>query len=112
MLARITDGLSSLHTRFYGKGPIEAKTHHVGQAIVCFMRIGFTKVERTLIESGRGETVKNLRCTFQEEMSDEFISIVEDATGRRVESYLTQVSLEPPIVAEIFMFEGPTPKSP
>jgi uncharacterized protein YbcI len=105
-LATITDGLASLHTRCYGKGPIEAKSHQVGdQAIVCFLRIGFTTVEQTLIDAGREESVKHLRCTFQEEMGDEFKGIVEGATGRVVEAYLTQVSVKPPLVAEIFMLE-------
>jgi len=108
-LATITDGLVSLHTRYYGKGPVEARSHQVGdQAIVCFLRIGFTKVEQTLIEAGRAETVRHLRCTFQEEMGDEFKGIVEGATGRAVEAYLTQVSVEPPLVTEVFMLESPS----
>jgi len=109
VLAAITDGLVALHTRFYGKGPTEAKTHYMGDAVVAFMWEGFTKVEETLIDAGKGETVADLRRTFQAAMEDEFTAVIEVALGRRVTGYLSQVHIGPNLSVEIFLLEPEGP---
>jgi uncharacterized protein YbcI len=106
VLAAITDGLVALHTRFYGKGPTSAKTHYMDDAVVSFLWEGFTKVEETLIASGRGEAVADLRRSFQSAMRGEFTSVIEGATGRSVIAYLSQVNIDPNMAVEIFLL-GP-----
>jgi uncharacterized protein YbcI len=102
-LAAITDGIVALHTRFYGKGPTRAKSHYMDDAVVCFLWEGFTKVEETLIATGRGEAVADLRRTFQAAMREEFTSVVEQATGRPITAYLSQVNIDPNLAVEIFL---------
>jgi uncharacterized protein YbcI len=103
VLATITDGLVSLHTRSYGKGPTAAKTYCMGDAVVTFLWEGFTKVEETLIATGRGETVALLRRSLQTAMEEEFSAIVEEATGRGVVAFLSQVHLEPNMAVDVFL---------
>lgn len=105
VLASITDGLVALHTRFYGKGPTAAKTYYMDDAVITFLWEGFTKVEETLIGSGRGEAVADLRRTFQAAMEDEFTAVIESATGRKVSAYLSQVNIGPNMAVEIFLLE-------
>jgi uncharacterized protein YbcI len=112
VLAAITDGLVALHTRSYGKGPTAAKTYYMDDAVVTFLWEGFTKVEETLIASGRGETVALLRRSLQTAMEEEFTAIVEEATGRRVVAYLSQVHVDPNMAADIFLLEPRAPGSP
>ena len=107
VLAAITDGLVGLHTRYYGKGPTKAKSHYTDEAVVSFLWDGFTKVEETLIASGRSAAVADLRRTFQETMKLESTSLVEEATGRHVLAYLSQVNIDPNLAVEIFLL-GPT----
>lgn len=102
-LAAVTDGLVSLHTRFYGKGPTSAKTNLFDDAVVAFLWEGFTRVEETLIAAGRGESVAELRRVFHAEMESEFTAVVEAATGRRVSAYISQVHIDPNMVVEIFL---------
>jgi uncharacterized protein YbcI len=109
VLAAITDGLVALHTRSYGKGPTSAKTYYMGDAVVTFLWEGFTKVEETLIATGRGETVALLRRSLQTAMQEEFTAVVEEATGRRVIAYLSQVNVDPNMAADIFLLEPQAP---
>lgn len=111
VLAAITDGLVSLHTRSYGKGPTAAKTYYMGDAVATFLWDGFTTVEETLISSGRGETVALLRRSAQAAMEEEFTAVVEEATGRRVIAFLSQVNIDPNMAVDIFLLapEGQAP---
>jgi uncharacterized protein YbcI len=45
-LAEVTKGMVSLHRRFYGKGPTEAKTYAINDTVICILEGGFTTVER------------------------------------------------------------------
>lgn len=105
VLASITDGLVALHTRFYGKGPTAAKTYCMDDAVVTFLWDGFTKVEETLIATGRGEAVADLRRNFQAAMENEFKAVIETATGRKINAYLSQVNISPNMAVEIFLLE-------
>jgi uncharacterized protein YbcI len=105
MLASISTALVQLHSRYYGKGPTRAKTFIVDDTVICVLRGGFTTVERTLIEQGRAETVHSMRRSFQQAMEQPFRSVVEQATGRKVVAYMSQVHHDPDIAAELFMLE-------
>jgi uncharacterized protein YbcI len=104
-LAEISTGLVQLHSRYYGKGPTKAKTHRVNDTVICFLRGGFTTVERTLLETGRRDPVIEMRSTFQDVMEDEFRNVVEVATGRKVIAYMSTVHIDPNMAVELFVLE-------
>jgi len=105
MLASISTGLVQLHSRYYGKGPTKAKTFLVNDTVICLLRGGFTTVERTLIEQGNSDAVYSIRRSFQNAMKEPFTGIVEQATGRSVIAYMSQIHEDPDIAAEIFVLE-------
>lgn len=105
VMARISTGLVQLHSRYYGKGPTKAKTHMVNGTVICILRGGFTTVERTLIEEGKVDTVYAMRRTFQTVMEEQFTAIVQEATGRRVIAYMSQIHQNPDLAVEIFVLE-------
>jgi uncharacterized protein YbcI len=109
-LAEISNALVGLHKRFYGKGPVRAKTFLVDNTVLCLLEGGFTIVERTLIEIGRDEVVRDLRHNFQLAMQEQFTQVVEDRLDRRVVAYLSQVHTDPDVAIELFMLE-PTGRS-
>lgn len=104
-LAAISNGLAQLHMRFYGRGPAKVKTHVVEDLVVCVLWNGFTTVERTLLSRGENEAVEAFRQTFQDTMEEHFTEVVEDATGRRVRAYMSQVHVGPDLAVEMFMLE-------
>jgi uncharacterized protein YbcI len=105
MLARISTRLVQLHSRYYGKGPTKAKTHMVNDTVVSILQGGFTTVERTMIDQGRLNVVHEMRRSFQSAMEDPFREVVEEATGRSVIAYMSQIHTNPDMAVEIFMLE-------
>jgi len=104
-LAEISNALVGLHKRYYGKGPVRAKTFLVDSTVLCLLEGGFTIVERTLIEIGRDQIVRELRHNFQLAMQDQYTEVVESRLGRRVVAYMSQVHTDPDIAVEVFMLE-------
>lgn len=109
MLSDITNAIVSLHKEFYGRGPTKARTYHQGDLIVCLMREGFSLVERTLFESGRGEAVLEQRAAFQRAMEERYRTVIERITGRRVIAVMSGAHQDPDMVAEIFVLEPAGP---
>lgn len=107
VLARISTGLVQLHSRYYGKGPTKAKTHMVNDTVVSILQGGFTTVERTLIDQGNVDAVHSMRHSFQSAMEHQFRSVVEEATGRKVIAYMSQIHSDPDLAIEIFVLESP-----
>jgi uncharacterized protein YbcI len=77
----------------------------VNDTVVCILRGGFTTVERTLLDTGQVDPVYRMRRTFQEVMEDEFRSVVEEATGRKVIAYMSTVHIDPDLAVELFVLE-------
>jgi uncharacterized protein YbcI len=105
MLASISTGLVQLHRQYYGKGPTKAKTYMVDDTVICMLKGGFTTVERTLIDDGKTEEVHEIRRSFQRTMQEQFTGIVQEATGRSVIAYMSQVHTNPDLAVELFVLE-------
>jgi uncharacterized protein YbcI len=111
-LAQISTGLVQLHSRYYGKGPTKAKTHMVNDTVISILRGGFTTVERTLIEQGNVDAVYSMRRSFQMAMEEQFTTVVQEATGRKVIAYMSQIHHDPDLAVEIFVLEPAETTSP
>jgi len=83
-LTAISDGLVALLKEFYGRGPTRAKSYFEDDLVVCVLRGGFSRVEQTLLDGGRGPAVIHQRMEFQDVMRQRFEAVIEDATGQRV----------------------------
>ena len=60
----------------------------------------FTTVEKKMIAEGAFVQVRETRTMFQDWMRPRFTEIVEDATGRSVAAFFSQVSHDPDIAVE------------
>jgi uncharacterized protein YbcI len=104
-LADVTRDLVRLHHEYYGKGPTKARSYMVNDTLISFLKGGFTTVETTLIDEGKADTVHEMRRSFQIAMEDRFRSVVEDATGRNVIAYMSQIHTDPDMAVELFVLE-------
>lgn len=104
-LAAISEGIVTLHREYYGKGPTKAKTFLLNDTVLCMLKGGFTVVEKTLIDEGREQAVHDIRHSFQGAMEERFTNLVQDALGRKVIAYMSQVHNDPDISAELFVLE-------
>ena len=103
VLTAISDGLVALLKEYYGRGPSRAKSYYEDDLVVCVLRGGFSRVEQTLLEGGRGASVINQRMEFQELMRDRFEAVIEAATGRRVIGFMSGNQQDPDIMCEVFI---------
>jgi uncharacterized protein YbcI len=103
VLTAISDGLVGLLKEFYGRGPTRAKSYLEDDLVVCVLRGGFTRVEQTLLDGGRGAAVIEQRIQFQDLMRDRFAEVVEAATGRRVIGFMSGNQQAPDIMCEVFI---------
>jgi uncharacterized protein YbcI len=97
------NAITRLHRERYGRGATTTRTLFQGNRIVVFLEDIYTPLERTLIEAGDWEQVKETRQSFQMAMRVSFNEAVEEITGRKVAAFMSQVHLDPDMAAEIFV---------
>ena len=100
---QVSDGMVALLKEYYGVGPTQTKTYYSDDLVVCLLRGGFTRVEKTLLEGGRGTAVIQQRMEFQEVMRDRFVQVIEAATGRRVVGFMSGNQQNPDMICEVFV---------
>ena len=105
MRTQISDGLVALLKEFYGRGPERTRTYVSDDLVVCVLRGGFTRVEQTLFEGGRGDDVIRQRMVFQDVMRARFEEVVETATGRKVIGFMSGNQQDPDMICEVFVLE-------
>ena len=107
VLTAISDGMVALLKEFYGRGPTRAKSYFEDDLVVCVLRGGFSRVEQTLLDGGRGPAVIQQRMEFQEVMRDRFTGVIEDAIGRPVIGFMSGNQQHPDMMCEVFIL-GPS----
>jgi uncharacterized protein YbcI len=103
VLSAISDGMVALLKEYYGRGPSRTKSYYEDDLVVCLLRGGFSRVEQTLLEGGRGSSVIQQRMDFQELMRDRFVAVIEIATGRQVIGFMSGNQQDPDIMSEVFI---------
>ena len=98
-----------LHARLYGRGPTKAKTWLNAEFVLCALEDIFTPAETTLIGAGQEDLVRQTRNAFQDATRDEFVGIVERATGRRVRAFHSQIDPRSNTATEAFLLEEARP---
>ena len=103
VLAAVSDGLLALLKDFHGCGPAETSAYYEEDLVVCVFRGGFSRVEETLLASGRRKAVIDQRMAFQDTMRQRFEQVVEGATGREVLGSMSGSHQDPDMMCEIFI---------
>jgi uncharacterized protein YbcI len=107
MRAKITREIVQLQSEYYGQGPTRARTYIDEDLVVVVLEETFTRAEKTLVEHGDQEPVRQIRRSFQQRMAEGFTSVVEQATGRKVRTFLSESNVEDDVSVEIFLLSGP-----
>ena len=101
-LDQISREIVQIHANFYGRGPNRAKTIWQRDVVACILEDIFTNTEALLIARGHFGEVRSSRIVFQDDVEPLFRAVVEDATGRSVRSFLSQVSIDG-VASEVFL---------
>ena len=103
----ISNALVRIKKELYGKGPVKAKTYINDNYVFAVFEGGLTRNEETLITAGQERLVRDYRLRFQEAISETITAVVEEATGRKVIGYYSQIVFDPERLFEIFVLDGP-----
>ena len=104
---RIADQIAHLQADYYGIPPKAARAYVIpGEIVVVVLRETFTPAEKVLIGHGDADAIQHSRRRFQQISGDDFISVVEQATGERVETFLSETNLKTEVAVEIFLLAG------
>jgi uncharacterized protein YbcI len=108
LLSAISNSISALRREHYGRGPMKAKTYILDDIIIVVMReIGYSAIEKTMIESGESQRVIALREDFQRVMARRYSDTIEALTDRTVVAFLNRAHLEPDLSVKVFIIDRP-----
>lgn len=107
LLSRLSNEMVRAQKRFFGKGPTEAKSYMLDDMLIIVMRGGLTTAEKTMLEFGQPDQVRQFRQIFENEMTERLTDMVEELTGRKVATYQSQIMFDPHLVVEMFVFDSP-----
>ena len=105
--AALADAMIRVVHGHWGKGPTRARTYLEDDFVFCVLEEPLTTVERTLVDGGQTDLVRELRLEFHELVGEELAGQVEALTGRRVLACHCQVVFNPDILFEIFVLGAP-----
>ncbi len=105
-LTEISNTAVALHREHFGRGPGAAKTHLSENLVVCVLTDVFTPFEKTLIEAGQEERVRETRAIHRAATEDVYKSRMEAVLGRPVEAHMSSIHVDPDVAVDIFVVGG------
>ena len=101
--AAISNAVVRLITELYGKGAARTRTFIADEHVFCALEGILTTVERTLVEAGETELVRELRMRFGEMVRPVFAAEVGRLVGRQVLAVESQLVFDPDTLFLIFV---------
>ena len=102
----IGEQIALLQARYYGGEPVRVSTTATDRVVIVVLEETFSVAERTLIARNEAEGIQDIRRRFQRIQEEEFRSIVEQATGHQVRSFVSDTDLQQNISIEVFILAG------
>lgn len=104
----ITRGVIALYKDYLGRGPTHAWTV-ISDEMVTTMVIGsMTKAEKTLVNNGKAELVREMRRQMQETMRSEVRGLIDRVLGKQPVAFLSDHDAVADIAAELILFQTRT----
>jgi uncharacterized protein YbcI len=105
--AAIANKVVQLMREYTGRGPTKARAFINDNVVVCLVQDTLTKGEQALVNGGEEQSVLTLRRRYQSLMADDASKAIEEITGRRVISFMSDNATDPDMAAEIFVLDAP-----
>jgi uncharacterized protein YbcI len=107
----ISNAIGAMHREHYGRGADRIRTLIHQDMVMTTLENCFTPVERKMVAEDAFAQVRETRIMFQDWMGPRFTEIVEEATGRKVRAFFSQVAHDPDIAVELFLLEPDEPST-
>jgi uncharacterized protein YbcI len=106
VLAGISNDMVALYKDLFGRGPTQARTAYAGpDTIIVTLEHSQTPAERTLVELGEHQRLRDVRLFFQHARADDFREVVERWTGRRIRAFISGMDTAADVACEVFYLE-------
>ena len=105
-LALVSRALVRLYKEQFGRGPETAHSYFAGpDTVICLLADTLTPVERSMLDMGERQRLRDIRMLFQYATETKFRAVVEEATGRKVKAFMSGVDVDQDLACEIFVLE-------
>src|SRR3954452_19389768 len=94
LLRQISTGMAHMQKAAFGKGPTSTRSYLFDDMLLIVMRDGLTVAEKTMLDFGQADLVRNFRQQFENDMTKRIVGMIEELTGRKVLTYQSQVMFE------------------
>ena len=101
----ISRGVVAIYKDYMGRGPSDAQTELTENSAITTVLGSMTKAEHSLVADGKGDIVRDMRRTFQDAMRKDISTLVETATGRETETFLSDHDVVADIAIEVVLFK-------
>jgi uncharacterized protein YbcI len=102
----ISTRMVQLMLKHTGRGPTRARATMAENLLVIVFEDALTRGETTLVAAGEGDAVARQRRVFDQVMRQEAIGVVEQLTGRRVRSLMSDFDPANNLAASVFVLEA------
>ena len=109
--AAISNAVMRLTNELYGRGAARTRTFVTEEHVFCALEGLLTSVERTLVEAGETELVRELRTRFMQMVRPMFTAEIARLAGRQVLAMESQLVFDPDTLFLIFVLgDGRAPE--
>jgi uncharacterized protein YbcI len=107
VLAQMSNEMVRLYKELFGRGPTKARTNFAGpDCLVCTLEQSLTPAERSMVEMGELQRLRDVRLYFQHAREDDFRAAAERITGRSVRGFVSGMDVREDIATEIFYLDS------
>lgn len=103
--AAVSNVVMRLTNELYGRGAARTRTFVTEQHVFCALEGLLTSVERTLVDAGEAELIRELRTRFMQMVGPVFSAEVARLLGRQVLALESQLVFDPDTLFLIFVLE-------
>jgi uncharacterized protein YbcI len=105
-LQAVSNAMVKLHKEQLGRGPTNARSYFAGpDTLVCTLEDTLLPAERTMVQMGEHQRVRESRMFLQVASQEQFVAAVEEIVSRKVRAFASAIDPGPGVVFEIFSFE-------
>lgn len=105
LLRQLSTEMARMQKEAFGKGPRRTNSYMFDDLLMIVMRDSLTVAEKTMVEFGQEDLVRNFRQQFENDMTSRIIGSIENVTGRKILTYQSQIMFKPDVVVEMFVFD-------
>ena len=105
-LLELSNEMVRLYKDLFGRGPTKVRSDYAGRdAVICTLEKSMTPAERSLVEMGETQRLRDTRMFFQHASERQFVESAERIIGRKVRAFVSGIDAERDVATEVFYFE-------